>query len=653
MLSTFGKFWNPSGKLHLVLHYLALGVGISVLLTFIFRTPVAAWYLQHRIGLFNKTHQATLKISTIRIHGLASILVTGISLKPHTGDTLLRIDSAFASIGILKLFAGRLAIHNVKLINSRVVLESHDSISNYRFLLQGPERPSDSAGGPVDYGVAIDRMMGFVFDKIPLALDIRNFSVAVNANNHHIGFQVERLNLLNHFFRSIIEVQEDSTFSRWTIAGKMDNHNRLAEFRLYSGDTAKVAIPYINYKWNARIDFDTLAFSIAELEGGSDLTQINGFATVTGLQVDHRRIAARPVLFEKLSIDYLLNIGTDFAELDSSTRVTFNKIDFHPYLRYRPKPGKQITFSIHKPQFQAQDLFSSFPEGLFTNLDGLRVKGNLSWYIDFFVDLDNPDSLRFETALDRFQFSVISYGNADFTKINGPFLYTAYDRDIPVRTFVIGPDNLDFRRIDQISPYLQAAVLTSEDGGFYQHRGFLPDAFRESVITNIKERRFARGGSTISMQLVKNVFLSRNKTVARKLEEALIVWLIENQGLSTKERMFEVYLNLIEWGPLIYGANEASRYYFNKDASRLTLAEAIFMSSIIPRPRWFKYSFDENGHLRESNAGFYRLVSEKMLNKGWISLSEAEKLIPDVELRGPAKMLLKQPDYSPLDTIQE
>ena len=197
------------------------------------------------------------------------------------------------------------------------------------------------------------------------------------------------------------------------------------------------------------------------------------------------------------------------------------------------------------------------------------------------------------------------------------------------------------------------SVLTSEDGSFYQHRGFLPDAFRESIITNIKERRFARGGSTISMQLVKNIFLSRNKTVARKLEEALIVWLIENQGLSAKERMYEVYLNLIEWGPMVYGANEAAHFYFSKEASRLTLAEAIFMASIIPRPKWFKYSFDEFGHLRESNAGFYRLVSEKMLNKGWITSEDAENLIPDVELKGPAKLLLKQADTVPLDTLQE
>ena len=626
---------------------------IFLLVTFIFRSPVAAWYLHQRIERFNKSSQATVKISGIRIQGLASILVTGITLKPDKGDTLLKVDSAYASVSILKLLGGRIALHDVKLINTAITVVSHDSVSNFRFLLHGRQQTADSASGPVNYAAATDRMMRFVFDKIPLSLDIRNFCLVTVSDGHRLSFYIGKLVLADHYFRSMVEVNEENTVAQWIMAGKLDNHNRLAEFRLYSADTAKVVLPYIRYRWNAVVDFDTLAFSIAEQEGGDDLAQISGFASLTGLEVDHRRIAAGPVLFEKTEIRYLLNVGSDYAELDSSTRVSFNKIDFHPYIRYRPKPEKQITLQIHKPQFSAQELFSSFPRGLFSNLDGIRVKGNLSWYLDFFVDLSNPDSLRFATSLDRYQFSVLSYGNADLTKINGPFLYTAYEGDNPVRTFIIGPENPEFRSLDHISQYLQMAVLTSEDGGFYLHRGFLPDAFRESIVTNIKERRFARGGSTISMQLVKNVFLSRNKTVARKLEEALIVWLIENQGLSTKERMYEVYLNLIEWGPMIYGANEASHYYFNKEASRLTLGEAIFMASIIPRPKWFKYSFDDNGHLRESNAGFYRLVSEKMLNKGWITSQDAEKLIPDVELKGPAKLLLKQADSVPPDTIQD
>ncbi len=643
---------TPGGKLQQGLRYLLLGVVIFMLASFILRSPIVSWYLHRRIDHFNKSNQATLTISKVRIQGLASILVTGISLKPHQGDTLFKVDSAYASFGILKLLADRIALHDVKLINTAILLESHDSTSNYRFLLQGRPQEGDTTTGPVNYAAAIDRIMQFTFDKIPLSLDIRNFTLNSITGGHRLGFHIGQLTLSDHYFRTKIEVAEDSTAANWIVAGKMDNRNRMAEFRLYSGDSAKVVLPFIHYKWNAQVDFDTIAFSIAEQEGGSGMAQISGFGSLTGLRVDHRRISAGTVTFAKSEIRYLLNIGSDYAELDSSSRVTFNNIDFRPYIRYRPKPFKQITVQIHKPQFPAQDLFSSFPQGLFTNLDGIRVRGNLSWTLDFYVDLSVPDSLRFYTSLDRHQFSVLSYGNADLTKINGPFLYTAYDRDVPVRTFMVGQENPDFRPLSRISEYLQMAVLTSEDGGFYQHRGFLPDAFRESIITNIREGRFARGGSTISMQLVKNVFLSRNKTVARKLEEAMIVWLIENQGLSTKERMYEVYLNIIEWGPMIYGANEASRYYFNKDASRLTLAEAIFLASIIPRPKWFKYSFDDSGHLRESNAGFYRLVSEKMLNKGWITSRDAAKLVPDVELKGPAKMLLKQTEPIPADSIE-
>jgi membrane peptidoglycan carboxypeptidase len=146
------------------------------------------------------------------------------------------------------------------------------------------------------------------------------------------------------------------------------------------------------------------------------------------------------------------------------------------------------------------------------------------------------------------------------------------------------------------------------------------------------------------MQLVKNVFLSRSKTIARKLEEMLIVWLIENQQLATKDRMFEVYLNIIEWGPMVYGANEASRFYFSKDVSRLTYSESIFLASIIPKPKWFRYSFDSAGHLRPELTDYYRLVSTKMVAKGWVSQHDMDALVPDVELKSPARDLLRKRD---------
>ena len=138
------------------------------------------------------------------------------------------------------------------------------------------------------------------------------------------------------------------------------------------------------------------------------------------------------------------------------------------------------------------------------------------------------------------------------------------------------------------------------------------------------------------MQLVKNVFLNRNKNFARKLEEALIVWLIENERLTSKERMYEVYLNIVEWGPLVYGIQEASAYYFNKRPSQLNTEESIFLASIIPKPKHFRSSFAEGGQLKENMEGYYKLIAKRLAQKGVISEIEADSIRPDIQVTGDA-----------------
>ena len=115
---------------------------------------------------------------------------------------------------------------------------------------------------------------------------------------------------------------------------------------------------------------------------------------VRGLFINQERIAANTVVFDRLAMEYRFNVGRDYVELDSSTQVIFNRLEFNPYIRYRAKPTRQITLSLHKPAFPGQDLFSSFPEGLFSTLDGIRTRGDLSFDLDFFVDLSMPDSLQ-------------------------------------------------------------------------------------------------------------------------------------------------------------------------------------------------------------------------------------------------------------------
>jgi membrane peptidoglycan carboxypeptidase len=155
------------------------------------------------------------------------------------------------------------------------------------------------------------------------------------------------------------------------------------------------------------------------------------------------------------------------------------------------------------------------------------------------------------------------------------------------------------------------------------------------------------------MQLVKNVFLTREKTISRKLQEAFVVWLIENQRLVSKERMFEIYLNVIEWGPNIYGIKDASRFYFSKTPAQLTLAESIYLTSIIPHPKYYKYSFDKTGTLRPFLNGYYKLISNRMLSKTWITSLDTINLKPEIQLKGEALRFIVPNDTLLPDSIPE
>jgi monofunctional biosynthetic peptidoglycan transglycosylase len=134
-----------------------------------------------------------------------------------------------------------------------------------------------------------------------------------------------------------------------------------------------------------------------------------------------------------------------------------------------------------------------------------------------------------------------------------------------------------------ISPHLRNAVLIAEDSAFFQHSGYDLEQIKESAKRNWREKRFARGASTITQQLAKNLYLSTSKNPLRKIQEFVIAQQIEND--LSKQRIFEIYLNVIEWGDGIYGIQAASDRYFGKSASDLLPEEAAILAAMIPNPR--------------------------------------------------------------------
>jgi membrane peptidoglycan carboxypeptidase len=172
-------------------------------------------------------------------------------------------------------------------------------------------------------------------------------------------------------------------------------------------------------------------------------------------------------------------------------------------------------------------------------------------------------------------------------------------------TFVVGEENEAFVPFEEISPHLVNSIMSTEDSAFRSHKGFIPSEFRSALVRDLKAGEFTHGASSITMQMVKNVLLFREKTLARKLQELFLTWHVENT--LTKDRILEIYFNVIEYGPALYGIGPAAHHYFGKAARDLTPREAAFFSSILPNPkeRYKQYCKGEVTRLTDGKLKFY------------------------------------------------
>jgi membrane peptidoglycan carboxypeptidase len=179
-----------------------------------------------------------------------------------------------------------------------------------------------------------------------------------------------------------------------------------------------------------------------------------------------------------------------------------------------------------------------------------------------------------------------------------------------------------------MSPFLLHAVIAHEDAGFVAHHGFAPSEIQVALVRNLIAGRYVQGASTITMQLVKNVFLHREKTLARKLQEVLLTWWTER--VFSKERILELYLNVIEYGPSVYGIRHAADHYFGRAPGELSVAESAFLATILPSPKLFHAAYEDGSpspRLRERLRVFLR----RLADRGRIDAAALEAGLADVE----------------------
>jgi hypothetical protein len=250
----------------------------------------------------------------------------------------------------------------------------------------------------------------------------------------------------------------------------------------------------------------------------------------------------------------------------------------------RSDDGVKIDMRFELPLISCQRLLSSIPVAMVPRLAGMRLVGTISakGHATFdTADLSKHYDVDFEG--ERSCRVTEAPKTIDIERFKEKFDKLIYRPDGKTETMTFGPGSNNWAPHASISRFMTGAVLTTEDGRFFRHDGFDKEAIINSMRENLRAGRFVRGASTISMQLAKNLYLPRSKTLSRKLEEAILTMYLE-QSL-TKNEMMALYLNVIEYGPMIYGIRPAARHYFNASPGGLTLSQSLYLASILRAPK--------------------------------------------------------------------
>lgn len=331
------------------------------------------------------------------------------------------------------------------------------------------------------------------------------------------------------------------------------------------------------------------------VEVNTDGATVSGTGNVEHLNVFRPRIAEKPIRDVSATAELrgAVIASKRMLELERAD-VTLGGVSYHLEGELQlADPAAAPDDRAAKPRFLArlvvpevpcQTMLESLPADFVPYLQGFELKGTFQTDISVGVDWADLDASTLEGSVGIRNCKVVrAPEELDADRLKEPFEHWVEVEDGQWVSFVVGPDNPDYVAIDDISKHLVNSIMTTEDSRFYKHKGFIPSEMKSAMIKDLKAGYFKYGASSITMQMVKNVILYREKTLARKFQELFFTWYLESE--LEKDRILEIYLNVIEYGPGLYGIGPATQEYFGKHPRELSPVEAAFFSSILPNPK--------------------------------------------------------------------
>ena len=347
-----------------------------------------------------------------------------------------------------------------------------------------------------------------------------------------------------------------------------------------------------------------------DLVGRGQRMDVIGRVEAKELSYLHDRIAQRPVEVAWAGADLDLEIDLGERRVETfGTRLVVNNlpviVDGVVDLGHA-EPRLQLSAQTGK--LAGDEIVRSIPTALLDRLRGLRLEGSASFGTTLALDLAKPEDLDLEVHADTRQLTLLRVGSGiDLRMLREPFLHVWEDAERrELYHLETGPGSPAWTPLHELPDAFIQAVLAQEDGGFYRHHGFSMLHVKGSLVRNLRERRFARGASTLTMQLARNLFLGRAKRISRKLQEVVVAWALERE--LSKRELLALYLNVIEWGPGVFGIGHAATHYFGRPPSELSLREVVFLSTAIPRPRPVHGAFSKGRVLRTQQRRIDRML---------------------------------------------
>jgi hypothetical protein len=368
------------------------------------------------------------------------------------------------------------------------------------------------------------------------------------------------------------------------------------ELPLYNTDVGTVS---------AELDLEASSTDAIRMEGGLQLRE---------LALSSEKIAPQPV--ENINVDLagkgtwnprqrLLQIERGRVRMGKAVVWVEGELE-------RTDEYYRVDLTAQLPPTPCNDVVGAVPKDMLASLAQFEWSGN--WSAVTHISLDSRD-------LEATDLSIRVRNLCQFVRVpdwvrverfQKPFRHRVIEPDDTVFEMRTGPGTANWVAFADISPFVPAAVISHEDGAFYEHGGFAPWAIRDALVRNLQEGRYVVGASTISMQLAKNLYLEREKTIARKVQEVILTWWLENA--LDKDQILELYLNVIEYGPGVYGLRNAAAYYFGREPEELSPAESAFLACMLPAPKRYHLSY-ERGALTRSMKSKMRSLLEHMAKR--------------------------------------